>query len=71
MSPETCRADLKRLINENSISTVAPIGSSVGALYQKLYIQSKRVLLKVGEFVAETCRAYLKILINEKVVASC
>jgi len=24
-----------------SISTVAPVGSSVGALYQKLYIQSK------------------------------
>ena len=37
LSPETCRADLKR----RSISTVAPIGSSVGALYQKLYIQSK------------------------------
>jgi hypothetical protein len=26
----------------SSISTVAPVGSSVGALYQKLYIQSKR-----------------------------
>jgi len=26
----------------SSISTVAPVGSSVGALYQKLYIQTKR-----------------------------
>ena len=25
----------------NSISTVTPVGSSVGVLYQKLYIQSK------------------------------
>ena len=25
----------------SSISTVAPVGSSVGALYQKLYTQSK------------------------------
>jgi hypothetical protein len=24
-----------------SISTVAPVGSSIGALYQKLYMQSK------------------------------
>jgi hypothetical protein len=29
----------------------APVGSSVGALYQKLYIQSK-VLLRMGEFIA-------------------
>ena len=28
-----------------------PVGSSVGALYQKLYIQSK-VLLRMGEIVA-------------------
>ena len=34
-----------------SISTVAPVGSSVGALYQKLYTQSKG-LLRMGEFVA-------------------
>jgi len=27
--------------NFSSILTVAPVGSSVGALYQKLYIQSK------------------------------
>jgi len=26
---------------DESISTVAPVGSSVGALYQKLYIESK------------------------------
>jgi len=25
----------------SSLSTVAPVGSNVGALYQKLYIQSK------------------------------
>ena len=35
----------------HSISTVAPVGSSVGALYQKLYIHSKKVLLRMGEFV--------------------
>jgi hypothetical protein len=34
----------------SSISTVSSVGSSVGALYQKLYIQSK-VLLLMGEFV--------------------
>ena len=28
-------------MERRSISTVAPVGSSVGALYQKLYIQSK------------------------------
>ena len=28
-------------IDVSSISAVAPVGSSVGALYQKLYIQSK------------------------------
>ena len=33
------------------ISTVARVGSSVGALYQKLYIQSKG-LLRMGEIVA-------------------
>jgi hypothetical protein len=30
---------------------VAPVGSSVGALYQNLYVKSK-VLLRMGEFVA-------------------
>ena len=34
-----------------SISTVAPVGSRGGALYQKLYIELK-VLLRMGEFVA-------------------
>jgi hypothetical protein len=34
-----------------TVSTVAPVGSRVGALYQKLYIQSK-MLLTMGEFVA-------------------
>jgi len=34
-----------------SISTVAPVGNNVGALYQKLYI-SQIVLLRMGEFVA-------------------
>ena len=29
-------------MERSSISTVAPVGSSVGALYQKLYIQSQR-----------------------------
>jgi hypothetical protein len=31
---------------------VSPVDSSAGALYQKLYIQSK-VLLRMGEFVAQ------------------
>ena len=35
----------------NSISTVAPVGSSVGEMYQKLYVGQK-VLLRMGEFVA-------------------
>ena len=29
-------------IERSSISTMAPVGRSVGALYQKLYIESKR-----------------------------
>ena len=29
---------------DRSISTVAPVSSSVGALYQKLYVQSKSAL---------------------------
>jgi hypothetical protein len=33
------------------ISTVSPVGCSIGALYQKLCIQLK-VLLRMGEFVA-------------------
>ena len=45
------RAERERKIEGSSISTVAPVGSSVGALYQKLYI-SQKVLLRMGEFVA-------------------
>jgi hypothetical protein len=30
---------------------ISPVGSNIGAFYQKLYTQSK-VLLKMGEFVA-------------------
>ena len=43
MSPETRRADLNRLINEKVVAScwLNAVGSSVGALYQKLYIQSK------------------------------
>jgi len=33
------------------LPNLSPVGSNIGALYQKLYIQSK-VLLKMGEFVA-------------------
>ena len=29
----------------------APVGSSVGVLYQKLYIYSQKVLLKMGDSV--------------------
>ena len=53
-----------------SVSTVAPVGSSVGALYQKLYIVRKCSWVWAN-FSPETCRADLKRLINEKAVASC
>ena len=36
---------------EMELTDVVPAGSSVGSLYQKLYIQSK-MLLRMGEFVA-------------------
>jgi hypothetical protein len=45
----------------SSISTVAPVGSSVGALYQKLYIQS-HVILRMGEFVARNMQGWFKKL---------
>jgi len=48
----------------------AAVGSSVDALYQKLYIQSKSAP-EDGRLSPETCRAELKRLINGKVVASC
>ena len=53
-----------------SISTVAPVASSVGALYQKLYMQSTS-----APEDGQICRpkhvgAELKRLINEKVVVS-
>jgi len=38
---------------ELSISTVAPVGSRGGALYQKQYrLYSQKVFLRMGEFVA-------------------
>jgi hypothetical protein len=39
-------------IELSSISTLSPVGSNIGALYQKLYIRSKKALLRMGEFVA-------------------
>ena len=51
-------------------STLAPVGNSVGALYRKLYIQSKSAPEDGRICRPEKCRAYLKRLINEKVVAS-
>ena len=53
----------------SSISTVSPVGSSVGALYQKLYIQSKSAP-EDGRICRPKRRAELKWLRNEKVVAS-
>ena len=53
-----------------SISTVAPVDSSVGALYQKLYIV-KKCSWGWANLSPETGRADLKRLINEKFVASC
>ena len=49
----------------------APVGSSVDALYQELYIQSKKCSWGWANLSPETCRAELKRSINEKVVASC
>ena len=58
----------------SSISTVAPVGSSVGVLYQKLYTV-KNCSSGWANLSPETCKAELKRiiqrLINEKVVASC
>ena len=48
---------------------ISTVGSKVGALYQKLYIQSKSA--PEDGRSPETSRAELKRLINEKVVASC
>jgi len=42
---------------------VTPVGSNIGVLYQKLYIQ-QNVLLRMGEFVVRNCRADLKRPIN-------
>ena len=50
--------------------TLLPIGSSVGALYQKLYIQSKKSSWGWANLSPETCRAELKRLVKEKVVVS-
>ena len=66
-----CFQPLRRLRwNWFSIWTVAPVGSSVGALYQKLYIQLKKYSWGWANLSLETCRADLKRLINEKVIAS-
>jgi hypothetical protein len=41
--------------------TVSPVGSSVGALYQKLYIRvESKVLLRMGEFVARNMWGWFK-----------
>jgi hypothetical protein len=52
----------------SSISYVAPVGSSVGALYQKLYIQSKSAPEDGQICRPETCRAELKRLIKENLL---
>jgi len=52
-----------------SISTVAPVGSRGGAMYQKLYIQPKSAP-EDGRISPETCWADLTRIMNEKVVAS-
>jgi len=38
---QQCRCIVPKATASSSISTVAPVGSSVDALYQKLFIQSK------------------------------
>ena len=50
---------------------MVPAGSSVGSLYQKLYIQSKSAPDDDRICRPKHVRAELKILIKEKVVASC
>ena len=55
----------------NSISNAAPVGSSVGALYQKLYIQLKNCSWGWANLSPETCRADFKKINKRNVVASC
>jgi len=50
----------------SSISNAVPVGSSVGALYQKLYIQLKKVLLIMANLLPETCRADFKKINKQK-----
>ena len=70
MHRHCCRSVSRLRWNVSSTSTVAPVGSSVGALYQKLYISSK-CSWGWANLSPEICRAELKRLINDKVVASC
>jgi len=50
---------------------MAPIGSSVGALYRKLYVESKNTPEDGRICRPKISRADLKRLIKGKVVASC
>ena len=50
----------------SSISTTAPVGSSVGALYQKLYIQLKMGSWGWANLLPETCRADFKKINQQK-----
>ena len=43
LTVHTAFATMHRHCCRSSISTVTPVGNSVGALYQKLYTQSKSV----------------------------
>ena len=51
--------------NAPTLLPVPPVSSSVGALYQNR-TYSQKVLLRMGEFVAETCRAELKKINRRK-----
>ena len=62
-----CCRPVPRLRWNSSISTVAPVGSRGGALYQKLYIV-KKCSWWWANLLPETCWADLNRLINEKVV---
>ena len=50
----------------SSISTAAPVGSSVGVLYQTLYIQLKKWSWGCANLSPETCRGDFKKINTQK-----
>ena len=71
MHRHCCRPVPRLRWNVSSISTVTPVCSRGGALYQKLYIQSRSAPEDGRIFRPKHVGVDLKRLIKEKVVASC